>query len=52
VSTLIQIIGWLILSAGLFVLAPWLGVTVLGIGVVVSGVVLELNKKGSPDGTG
>ena len=41
-STLLELVGIALMSGGLFLLAPWLGVTVLGVGVLLVGVALGL----------
>ena len=41
-STVLQIIGALLIAAGLAMLAPWLGVFALGVLMVLAGVVAEV----------
>jgi hypothetical protein len=45
VSTVLQIIGALLIAGGLAMLYPWLGVTALGILLVVAGVALEVEER-------
>lgn len=40
-STTLEILGLLVLCAGLWLLAPWLGVAVGGVGLVLLGVALD-----------
>jgi hypothetical protein len=42
-ATAMQLVGLVILAAGAALLAPWLGLIVLGAGVIVAGVVLEVS---------
>lgn len=44
-GTLIQALGVAAISVGLWMLAPWLGVTVMGVFVLMAGVVLELEAR-------
>lgn len=40
-STLLEIVGLLVLCAGLYLLAPWLGIAVAGAGLVLLGLALD-----------
>jgi hypothetical protein len=51
-ALLLQTIGGAVVAAGLFILAPWLGVVALGVALAVIGTLLELTTKEKRDGTG
>ncbi len=42
VATALQLVGAALVAAGLFLLAPWLGVTVLGAFLILFGFTMEL----------
>ena len=42
VATLLQVLGGLVLSAGMALLAPWAGLVALGVLLIVFGVAAEL----------
>ena len=44
-SLVLQIIGCVIVAAGLSMLAPWRGVTALGFGVLLIGIGKELDDR-------
>lgn len=44
-STVLQILGALLIAAGLAMVWPWLGVVTLGILLVVAGVALEVEER-------
>lgn len=46
VSALLEIAGLLAIAAGLWMLAPWLGVTVGGVGLAAYGIALDPPKRG------
>lgn len=51
-ALLLQVLGALVLSIGLGLLTPWLGVAAFGLLMLIGGVVLELeavNGSGKPD---
>lgn len=41
----LQIVGLALIALGAWMLAPWLGVTVLGAGCLLLGVVLEWERR-------
>lgn len=45
VYTTLQIAGMLVFSAGCWMLTPWLGVCVLGVGLVLLGVLVEWERR-------
>ena len=47
-STLLEILGLGVLAFGLWLLAPWLGVTVAGLGMVALGFALDVPGKDAP----
>ena len=40
-STVLELVGLTVLALGLYLLAPWLGVTVAGAGLVALGLALD-----------
>jgi len=40
-AVVLQVVGLLILAGGMWLLAPWAGVSVLGAGLLAMGAVLE-----------
>lgn len=40
-STLLEVLGLLVLCAGLYLLAPWLGISVAGAGLILLGLALD-----------
>lgn len=53
-STACELAGLAVLAVGLWMLAPWLGVAVGGVGLVAVGVALDPPRKPQPppEGTG
>lgn len=52
IALFMQALGVLLIAYGLWMLAPWLGISVLGLLTVIGGIVLELegrNGAGKPD---
>lgn len=45
-STLLEILGLVLLCAGLYLLAPWLGVSVGGLGLILLGLALDPPRRG------
>lgn len=48
-STLIEMTGLAAVAVGLWMLAPWLGVTVAGLGLVALGIALDPPKRKAGD---
>jgi|GEM_PF-3762517 len=45
-STLLELAGIAAVAVGLWMLAPWIGVTVAGLGLVAVGVALDPPRRG------
>ena len=46
-STVLDLVGLCLVGGGLWLLAPWLGVTVAGIGLVALGLALDPPRRSS-----
>ena len=44
-STALQVLGILVLAAGLFMLAPWLGIAALGLLLLLLGIAIEVDVR-------
>lgn len=47
-STLLELLGLLLLCAGLYLLAPWLGVAVGGAGLILLGLAIDPPARRAP----
>lgn len=50
ISSLLELAGLAAVAVGLWMLAPWLGVTVAGVGLVVVGLALDYAGDSDDDG--
>lgn len=48
VASALEVAGIALVATGLWMLAPWLGVTVAGAGLVAVGMAVDPPKRGSP----